>query len=108
MSNTPHSNLVLPLFITSTPWALACAAPVPRAEGETNERPGDWRQLQGRTSRPAAGHTAPVGRGVPNLRGHRSKGQEVREGQVAYLGTGFQAEASAHAWSPRPESAWGF
>ena len=59
-------------------------------------------------SRPAAGHTEPVGRGVPNLRGHRSKGQEVREGQVAHLGTGFQAEASAHAWSPRPENAWGF
>ena len=69
-----------------------------------NERSGDWGRLQGRTSRPAAGHTAPVGRGVPNLRGHRSKGQEVREGQVAYLGTGFQAEASAHAWSPGPEN----
>ena len=83
-------------------------APVPRAEGEMNESPGERKRLQERTSRPAAGHTAPVGRGVLNLRGHRSKGQEVREGHVAYLGTGFQAEASAHTWSPGPENAWGF
>ena len=73
LSNTPHSNLSCLCSSPALPGCPRVPAPVPRAEGETNESPGDWRRLQERTSRPAAGHTAPVGRGVPNLRGHRSK-----------------------------------
>ena len=82
LSNRPHSNLILPLFITSTPWvpARTCQR---QCQGQWVRRtraswPGDDSRDGQADLQQDTQHL--VG-GAPNLRGHRSRGLRRGEGQ---------------------------
>lgn len=99
-------QLVLPLFITST--LPACASASAKGRGETDESLVGLAHSRDGLADHGQDTQHLVGGGLTNLRGHRSRGLEEGERVSGESGNRLQAEASTHAWFPRPESAWGF